>query len=322
MRLGGGVPYDGDPPTMSATGNDYAELCDLGPTRWSSRGYYHVPPPAAHSSSLHPSILQTSTQSSSSAPTGGSVGLSAHHIRAQPPPTSSYEAEDIGTTYGMTTPPPGVSGLTSSYAVNSRIGNSTSSLRTGTASAVGGVAGSASGMGVSGGRPGLYYSPPGTSYTIIERPHSPHYYYNSAGVATKGGSLPGRGSGYLSSSPSNFISGMSGTLPTSSAARHGMSTGAGVAANGNKKRPISPEQVLRMFGATQSSSVPTSSYHYSNGTRDRTGRRSPASSPPSTTHQVSWLLLYNLLLKLILKRKLFEIFLIDLPRQRTRSWYT
>ncbi|XP_046807001.1 whirlin isoform X1 [Lucilia cuprina] len=287
MRLGGGVPYDGDPPTMSATGNDYAELCDLGPTRWSSRGYYHVPPPAAHSSSLHPSILQTSTQSSSSVPTGGSAGLTAHHLRAThpPPPTSSYEAEDIGgTTYGMTTPPPGVSGLTSSYAVNSRIGNSTSSLRTGSAAAA-----VAAGVGVSsagvGGRPGLYYSPPGTSYTIIERPHSPHYYYNSAGVATKGGSLPGRGSAYLSSSPSNFMNSMSGTLPTSTAARHGLATGS-AAANGNKKRPISPEQVLRMFGATQSSSVPTSSYHYSNGTRDRTGRRSPASSPPSTTHQI------------------------------------
>lgn len=286
MRLGGGVPYDGDPPTMSATGNDYAELCDLGPTRWSSRGYYHVPPPAAHSSSLHPSILQTSTQSSSSVPTGGSAGLAAHHLRAHhPPPTSSYEAEDIAvaaaSSYGMTTPP-GVSGLTSSYAVNSRIGNSTSSLRTGPGAGVGvSAAGVGVGVASSAGRPGLYYSPPGTSYTIIERPHSPHYYYNSAGVATKGGSLPGRGSAYLSSSsPSQFMNSMSGTLPTSTAGRHG------VAANGNKKRPISPEQVLRMFGATQSSSVPTSSYHYSNGTRDRTGRRSPASSPPSTTHQV------------------------------------
>lgn len=64
-----------------------------------------------------------------------------------------------------------------------------------------------------------------------------------------------------------------GTVPNS--ARH----------NG-KKAPISPEQVLRLFGTTtNSSSVPTN-YHYSNGTtpRDR-GRRSPASSPPSTTHQ-------------------------------------
>uniref|UniRef100_A0A1I8QAK5 PDZ domain-containing protein n=1 Tax=Stomoxys calcitrans TaxID=35570 RepID=A0A1I8QAK5_STOCA len=278
MRLGGGLPYDGDPPTMSAAGNDYAELCDLGPTRWSSRGYYHVPPPAAHSSSLHPSILQTSTQSSSSVPTGGSAGLTAHHLRVAPP-TSSYEAEDIAAAYGMTTPPPGITDLPNSYAVNSRIGNSTSSLRTGPSAA-------AAAVGAGTGRSGLYYSPPGTSYTIIERPHSPHYYYNSAGVATKGGSLPGRGSAYLSSSsPSNYLNSMSGTLPTSTAARHAMNS-ASAMANGNKKRPISPEQVLRMFGATQSSSVPTSSYHYSNGTRDRTGRRSPASSPPSTTHQI------------------------------------
>lgn len=294
MRLGGGVPYDGDPPTMSAAGNDYAELCDLGPTRWSSRGYYHVPPPA-HSSSLHPSILQTATHSSSSVPTGGSAGLTAHHLRsaaaaANHPPTGSYEAEDIAHAYGMTTPPPGVTaGLTNSYALNSRIGNSTSSLRAGIVGGAGG--GGVAGIGGlaatgGGGRSGLYYSPPGTSYTIVERPHSPHYYYNSAGVATKGGSLPGRGSAYLSSSPSNY---MSGTLPTSSAARHAISTASGTGVmNGNKsKRPISPEQVLRMFGATQSSSVPTSSYHYSNGTRDRSGRRSPASSPPSTSHQVS-----------------------------------
>lgn len=57
------------------------------------------------------------------------------------------------------------------------------------------------------------------------------------------------------------------------------------ARHNGKKAPISPEQVLRLFGTTNSSSVPTN-YHYSNGTtpRDR-GRRSPASSPPSTTHQ-------------------------------------
>lgn len=68
---------------------------------------------------------------------------------------------------------------------------------------------------------------------------------------------------------------LAGTVPNST--RH----------NG-KKRPISPEQVIRLFGTTSSSSssVPTSSQYYSNGTRDRAGRRSPASSPPSTTHQV------------------------------------
>ncbi|XP_018786920.1 PREDICTED: whirlin isoform X1 [Bactrocera latifrons] len=269
MRLGGGLPYDGDPPTMSAAGNDYAELCDLGPSRWSSRGYYYAPP--AHATALHPSAATglQQPQSSSSVPTGSSAGLSAHPLRTP----SSYEAEDVS--FGMISPPPGVIGpssvgLSGTYGIGSRIGNSTSSLR--------------------GGRSGLYYSPPGTSYTIVERPHSPHYYYNTAGAPTKGGSLPGRGSSYLSStaSPTSHMAatGGGGTLPNSTATMGGRAHSSMGMANGNKKRPISPEQVLRMFGATQSSSVPTSSYHYSNGTRDRTGRRSPASSPPSTTHQM------------------------------------
>nr|XP_017023169.1 whirlin isoform X1 [Drosophila kikkawai] len=276
MRLGGsGIPYDGDPLTMSAAGNDYAELCDLGPSRWSARPYgYHS---NAAGLGLGPTL--GATQSSSSVPTGGSGGLISHH-RAVP---SSFEAEDIGLAFGMISPPPGsgpymgssaaAAAAAAAAAGGSRVGNSTSSLRG------------------AGGRSGLYYSPPGTSYTIIERPHSPHYYFNSAGVPTKGGSLPGRGSAYLSSSPaSHMAAGTAGTLPTSTAAS-GRSMGGQQhsSSNGNKKRPISPEQVLRMFGATQSSSVPTSSYHFSNGgtrDRDRTGRRSPASSPPSTTHQI------------------------------------
>lgn len=232
---------------MSATGNDYAELCDLGPSRWSSRGYYFP-----QSSSLLPNP-QHPTSSSSVLTGGGSSSLARHQLRS-----SSYEAEDIRDTINS---PPGVI-MNGPYGVNSRIGNSTSSLR--------------------GGRSGLYYSPPGTSYTIVERPHSPHYYNNTAGAPSKGGSLPGRGSAYLQSyTPSshllntmNNIAVSPGTL--SNIARH---------SSDNKKRPISPEQVLRMFGATTASSVP-SSYHYSNGTKERSGRRSPASSPPSTTHQV------------------------------------
>lgn len=72
--------------------------------------------------------------------------------------------------------------------------------------------------------------------------------------------------------------GVTGSTTISAASRH----------NANKKRPISPEQVLRLFGTTTSSSSAPSNYN-SNGsgvTRDR-GRRSPASSPPSTTHQVN-----------------------------------
>ncbi|KAH8370024.1 hypothetical protein KR093_001898, partial [Drosophila rubida] len=280
---------------MSAAGNDYAELCDLGPSRWSARAYGYHATAAANAAGIGIGGIGVpgATQSSSSVPTGGSAGLSAHHLRSSAAAPNSYEAEDIGLAFGMISPPPG-SGHgqgahvghygASGGGIGSRVGNSTSSLR-GSGVGVGAAAG-----GGSGGRSGLYYSPPGTSYTIIERPHSPHYYYNSAGVPTKGGSLPGRGSAYLSSSPSSHMAaGTAGTLPTSTAAsgRHG----AAAMGNGNKKRPISPEQVLRMFGATQSSSVPTSSYHYSNGgtrdrDRERTGRRSPASSPPSTTHQI------------------------------------
>lgn len=229
MRLGGAPGGGGDPLTMSAAGNDYAELCDLGPSRWSSRGYH---PP--HTSSIH--------HNTSTIPTS-----SGHHLR-----TNSFEAEDISGTVAR--------GSSGPYGISTRIGNSTSSLR---------------------GRPGLYYSPPGTSYTIVERPHSPHYYYNTAGIPPKGGSLPGRGAysssghipGSLGVGNSNANIGSNGPGALTNSSRH----------NG-KKRPISPEQVIRMFGSTTAASVPTS-YHYSNGTRDRE-RRSPASSPPSTTHQV------------------------------------
>lgn len=70
MRLGG-APGGGDPLAMG-TGNDYAELCDLGPSRWSSRGYH---PP--HSSLHHPTSASTT------------------HIRS-----NSFEAEDVVGPYG------------------------------------------------------------------------------------------------------------------------------------------------------------------------------------------------------------------------------
>lgn len=218
MRLGGAP--GGETPLAMGTGNDYAELNELGPSRWSSSSRGGVGASSAYPPSS--AIYQPSSTASTS------------RIRS-----NSFEAEDVIGPYGST-----------------RVANSTSSLR---------------------GRSGLYYSPPGTSYTIVERerdrPLSPHYYYNTPGSAPpKGGSLPNRSS-YLESSS---LSGMGGVT---NSARHTASS-----ANG-KKRPISPEQVLRMFNSTTSSqSVPTN-YHSSNGTRDR-GRRSPASSPPSTTHQV------------------------------------
>lgn len=206
------------------SGNDYAELCDLGPSsRWSSSSRSYHP---NHSSLHHSSSASTS------------------HIRS-----NSFEAEDIIEPYG-----------------NSRIGNSTSSLR---------------------GRSGLYYSPPGTSYTIIERPHSPHYYYNTStsGTQAKGGSLPGRGV-YLGSSSAHIASSASGP-PGSSSSTVPVSSSIASRHNANKKRPISPEQVLRLFGTTTSSSSAPSNYNYINGGVRERGRRSPASSPPSTTHQVN-----------------------------------
>jgi whirlin len=112
------------------------------------------------------------------------------HIR------NSYEAEDIST-----------------YDRARTIGNSTGSL-CGSSSVPGGS---------------RYYSPPGTSYTIVERSHSPHYYFNSSG---DGAGKP-RGL-YLDS----------------------------LKQNGQKKRPISPE---RMFPTT-SSSTPSSYHHlHTNG---------------------------------------------------------
>ncbi|XP_062711518.1 whirlin isoform X4 [Aedes albopictus] len=189
MRLGG-APGGGDPLAMGA-GNDYAELCDLGPSRWSSRSGYQPVSPPVNSIYHHtggsiagvgvggvgvvgggPSAVGVGVVGSTGGTTLSSSGGAT--IRS-----NSFEAEDVIGPYGTS---------------SSRIGNSTSSLR-----------------------------------------------------------------------------GRSGTVPNST--RH----------NG-KKRPISPEQVIRLFNTQSSSSSVPTSYH-SNGTRDR-GRRSPASSPPSTTHQI------------------------------------
>jgi len=74
MRLGG-APSGGDPLAVGA-GSDYAELCDLGPTRWSSRGY-HPPHSSVHSHQQH------------------SASASTSHIRS-----NSFEAEDIVGPYG------------------------------------------------------------------------------------------------------------------------------------------------------------------------------------------------------------------------------
>ncbi|KAK9709735.1 PDZ domain [Popillia japonica] len=113
-----------------------------------------------------------------------------------------------------------------------------------------------------GGRTGLYYSPPGTSYTIIERPSSAMHHHSSRDYNEHHYNTIGPRGTYLGSNP-NF---------------HHRGTPSG---GNNKKRPISPEQVLRLFGNNSQSSNPKLNM-------ERPSRRSPASSPPSTTHQSNY----------------------------------
>lgn len=114
------------------------------------------------------------------------------HIR------NCYEAEDIST-----------------YDRARTIGNSTGSL-----CGIGGTSSSSVPVGSS-----RYFSPPGTSYTIVERSHSPHSYYNSSSEGQPVGHTRGL---YLD------------TLKQ----------------NGHKKRTISPE---RMFPTASS---PPTNYHH------------------------------------------------------------
>ncbi|XP_045472581.1 whirlin isoform X2 [Harmonia axyridis] len=109
-------------------------------------------------------------------------------------------------------------------------------------------------------RSGLYYSPPGTSYTIVERPSSVMQHHTSREREFNVLASP-RGT-YLGSNP-NF--------PTTRSSGR----------SNNKKRPISPEQVLRLFG---NSATPQTNSKLN----PERPRRSPASSPPSTTHQVNY----------------------------------
>ncbi|XP_030765486.1 whirlin [Sitophilus oryzae] len=125
-------------------------------------------------------------------------------------------------------------------------------------------------------RSGLYYSPPGTSYTIVERPSSAlhhHREYRERDREHHYSSLSSPRGTYLGSNP-NFSSIGSTRTPSN-----------------NKKRPISPEQVLRLFGSTAATSTNHHHHHpqqhhnapLSKSNPDRS-RRSPVSSPPSTSH--------------------------------------
>ncbi|KAG5679275.1 hypothetical protein PVAND_008854 [Polypedilum vanderplanki] len=175
--------------------NDYAELCDLDTSSSTVSALT-----AATSLGTKPRWTASSISGRRNVNSiyNQSLGSSSmSHIR------NSYEAEDIST-----------------YDRTRTIGNSTSSLCGATSSSS--VTAAAS----------RYYSPPGTSYTIVERSHSPHYYFNSAGE-TVGSSKSSRGF-YLDS----------------------------LKQNGQKKRPISPE---RMFPITSASSTPTGYHMLANG---------------------------------------------------------
>ncbi|XP_025421905.1 whirlin-like isoform X2 [Sipha flava] len=107
-------------------------------------------------------------------------------------------------------------------------------------------------------RTGLYYSPPGTSYTILEKP-----------PAASPPPPPPRAT-YLRESSAG-VSGPNhsgtGSMPQ---AHNNRSNNAGSRGSSGKKRPISPEQVLKMFTAPNYNA--SSSYHVSN--------TKPQSPPP------------------------------------------
>ncbi|XP_029342648.1 E3 ubiquitin-protein ligase PDZRN3-B isoform X3 [Acyrthosiphon pisum] len=103
-------------------------------------------------------------------------------------------------------------------------------------------------------RTGLYYSPPGTSYTILEKP-----------PAASPPPPPPRAT-YLRESSA----GVSGPNHPGTGSNSNRSNNAGSRGSSGKKRPISPEQVLKMFAAPNYN--PSSSYHVSSA--------KPQSPPP------------------------------------------
>lgn len=88
------------------------------------------------------------------------------------------------------------------------------------------------------GRSGLYYSPPGTSYTIVERPPPRGTYLGPSSTATPNNSHH--------QAPQQHHH-----PPT----HHPQRTPAG------KKRPISPEQVLKLFGGHTDNDAPVEKPH-------------------------------------------------------------
>ncbi|XP_050670402.1 whirlin [Leptidea sinapis] len=125
-------------------------------------------------------------------------------------------------------------------------------------------------------RGGVYYSPPGTSYTIVERPASSHGHHPSYShhYSAKLSRTPYVGSSTLANSAV-------GATSLRNSTNH-------LSASNGKKRPISPEQVLRLFGqggaAALGKALPPSHPPPALPAPITTRRHSPASSPSSTTH--------------------------------------
>ncbi|CAF4784935.1 unnamed protein product [Pieris macdunnoughi] len=127
-------------------------------------------------------------------------------------------------------------------------------------------------------RGGVYYSPPGTSYTIVERPASSHGHHPAYSH------YPGK----LSRTP--YVG--STTLANSAGATSLRNSTSHLTATNGKKRPISPEQVLRLFGQGGAAALgkalppshPPAPLPVPLPAPLPTRRHSPASSPSSTTH--------------------------------------
>lgn len=110
---------------------------------------------------------------------------------------------------------------------------------------------------------GLYYSPPGTSYTIVERPPPPHVPLpqppKPRGTYLGSNNANYRPSEYRSSSPSNNYRNQSGHTNSSSHSHSHVS----------KKGPLSPEQVLKMLTSGIGSNKSGDSEHHHHHPRHR-----------------------------------------------------
>ncbi|XP_053601209.1 whirlin isoform X3 [Plodia interpunctella] len=126
-------------------------------------------------------------------------------------------------------------------------------------------------------RGGVYYSPPGTSYTIVERPASSHGHHASYSQHHYSGKLTR--TPYLGST--TIANSTAGATSLRNSTNH-------LSAPNGKKRPISPEQVLRLFGqggaAALGKALPPSHPPAPLPAPLPARRHSPASSPSSTTH--------------------------------------